>query len=239
MRKQPIEKAKDILGVIVIFAVLYLFYRSMWVLILLLPCVMVFRRERRKEKEHIRKSILNAQFKDMLESLSASLRVGYSMENALKECVSEMAMTHGEDSPICEELNLMLNQISIGMSAENIFREFALRSSVEDIDTFASVFSIAKRTGGDMVAIIRKTSDNIAGKIDTRSEIAVLISSKRLEQNIMTMIPIGIILYIDLTSGGLLDPLYGNLTGVVIMSICLAVYGAAVLLGRKLVRIEV
>ena len=239
MRKETLEKAKDILGVIVIFAVLYLFYRSMWVLTLLLPCVMVFRKERRKEKEHQRKAVLNAQFKDMLESLSASLRVGYSMENALKECASEMAVTHGEDSPICEELNLMLNQISIGMSVEHIFREFAMRSSVEDIDTFASVFSIAKRTGGDMVAIIRKTSDSIAGKIDTRSEIAVLISSKRLEQNIMTMIPIGIILYIDLTSGGLLDPLYGNFTGVVIMSICLAVYGAAVLLGRKLIRIEV
>ena len=239
MMKQSIEKAKDVLGVIVIFTVLYLFYRSMWVLILLLPCVMVFRKERRKEREHVRKTVLNAQFKDMLESLAASLRVGYSMENALKECAAEMAMTHGEDSPICEELRLMLNQISIGMTVENIFREFAMRSSVEDIDTFASVFSIAKRTGGDMVEIIRKTSDSIAGKIDTRNEIAVLISSKRLEQNIMTMIPVGIILYIDLTSGGLLDPLYGNLTGIVIMSICLVIYGAAILLGRKLIRIEV
>ena len=133
----------------------------------------------------------------------------------------------------------MVNQIGIGMSAEAIFREFAMRSAVEDIDTFASVFSIAKRTGGDMVAIIKETSDSIAGKLDTRSEIAVLISSKRLEQNIMTMIPIGIILYIDLTSGGLLDPLYGNLTGILIMSVCLCIYGAAVMLGRKLIRIEV
>ena len=90
-----------------------------------------------------------------------------------------------------------------------------------------------------MVAIIKETSDSIAGKLDTRSEIAVLISSKRPEQNIMTMIPIGIILYIDLTSGGLLDPLYGNLTGILIMSVCLCIYGAAVMLGRKLIRIEV
>lgn len=237
--KHSSDHIKDILGTAVIFAVLYLFYRSMWVITLLLPCVMVFRRERRKEREYSRKAVLNAQFRDMLESLAASLRVGYSMENALKECVREMSMTHGEDSPICEELHLMVNQIGIGMSAEAIFREFAMRSAVEDIDTFASVFSIAKRTGGDMVTIIKETSDSIAGKLDTRSEIAVLISSKRLEQNIMTMIPIGIILYIDLTSGGLLDPLYGNLTGILIMSVCLCIYGAAVMLGRKLIRIEV
>ncbi|MBR3402781.1 MAG: type II secretion system F family protein [Parasporobacterium sp.] len=237
--KHSSDHIKDILGTAIIFTVLYLFYRSMWVITLLLPCVMVFRRERRKEREYSRKAVLNAQFRDMLESLAASLRVGYSMENALKECVREMSMTHGEDSPICEELNLMVNQIGIGMSAEAIFREFAMRSAVEDIDTFASVFSIAKRTGGDMVAIIKETSDSIAGKLDTRSEIAVLISSKRLEQNIMTMIPIGIILYIDLTSGGMLDPLYGNLTGILIMSICLCIYGAAVMLGRKLIRIEV
>ena len=233
------EILKDLLGIVIIFAVLYLFYRSMWVFILLLPCMILFRRERRKEREFRRKAALNTQFRDMLESLAASLRVGYSMENALKECANEMLFMHGEDSPIYEELHLMINQTGIGMSAEQIFREFAQRSYVEDIETFASVFSIAKRTGGDMVEIIRKTSDSIAGKLDTRNEIAVLISAKRLEQNIMTMIPVGIILYIDLTSDGLLNPLYGNLPGILIMTVCLIVYGAAIMLGRKMIRIEV
>lgn len=148
-------------------------------------------------------------------------------------------MLHGEDSPIYKELTIMLNQISIGVSAEEIFRDFADRTQVEDIETFASVFSIAKRSGGDMVEIIKKTADDISAKIDTKNEIEVIISSKKLEQNIMMIIPVGIILYIDLTSGGLLDPLYGNIKGIMIMTACLAVYAAAILLGRRITRIEV
>ena len=237
--KKQMEKLKDVMIVPGLFGVLYLFYRSMWVLILLLPCILLFRAERRKDREYLRKAVLNSQFKDLLESLASSLRVGYSMENALKECLTELKVMHGEDSPICEELKLMLHQISIGMNVEAIFREFAARSGVEDIETFASVFSIAKRTSGDLVGIIRKTSDNISDKIDTREEISVLISSKKLEQQIMTMVPIGMIVYVNLTSGGLLDPLYGNPTGVLIMTVCLGIYLAAVLLGRRIIRIEV
>ena len=230
---------KNILVIAGIMAVLYLFYRSVWILILLLPCIVVCRRIRKKETEKRSRALLNAQFKDMLDSLAASLRAGYSIENALKECLREMTAVHGEDSPICKELKLMVNQVGIGVSAENIFRQFALRSHVEDIDTFASVFSIAKRTGGDMVEIINRTAADIGEKIDTRSEIGVLVSSRKLEMKIMMLIPAAIILYIDLTSSGLLDPMYGNLRGVIIMTVCLAVYAAAVLLGKKLTDIEV
>ena len=230
---------KNILITAGIMTILYLFYRSIWILTLLLPCIAVCRRINKKDAEKRSRAVLGTQFKDMLDSLAASLRAGYSIENALKECLREMAAVHGEDSPICKELVLMVNQVSIGISAESIFRQFARRSHVEDIDTFASVFSIAKRTGGDMVEIINRTAQDIGAKIDTKNEIGVLISSRKLEMKIMMLIPAAIILYIDITSSGLLDPLYGNLRGVIIMTVCLAVYGAAVLLGRKLTDIEV
>ncbi len=238
MRKST-DRLRSIMVYIVIFIVLYLFYKSIWVITLLLPCIIVYRRIHRRDMVLKRKALLSTQFKDMLDSLVASLRSGYSIENALKECAEEITMLHGGDSPIYKELNIMLNQISMGISAEEIFKDLADRTQVEDIETFASVFSIAKRSGGDMVEIIKKTADDISAKIDTKNEIEVIISSKKLEQNIMMVIPIGIILYIDLTSGGLLDPLYGNLTGVLIMTACLIIYGAAVLLGRRITRIEV
>ena len=230
---------KDIGVIAGLFVILYLFYRSMWVLTLLLPCIAVYRRISKNDNENKYRALLNVQFKDMLDSLAASLRAGYSIENALKECLREMTAVHGEDSPICKELKLMINQVSIGVPVEIVFKEFAIRSHVEDIDTFASVFSIAKRTGGDMVEIVNRTAGDIGSKIDTQNEISVLISARKLEMRIMMLIPAAIILYIDLTSSGLLDPLYGNLKGVIIMTVCLMIYGAAVLLGRKLTDIEV
>ena len=172
-------------------------------------------------------------------ALSSALQAGFSAENALQESWKEMRIVYGEEAPICKELTVMVNQISLGIPLETVFEEFSNRTCVEDIATFSSVFQIAKRTGGDMVAIIRKTADDIASKIDTKNEISVLISSKKLEQNIMSAMPLSIILYLEITSGGMLDPLYGNWKGVLIMSLCLIVYVFAYFLSRKIMDIEV
>lgn len=219
--------------------IIYLFYRSAFVLLALPPVVWIIHRELRKDRMIKNKNMLTVQFKDMLVSLTAALRAGYSVENGLRETLREMRITHGEGSEICRELLLMLNQLNVGLSAEEVFREFGERSDIEDIKTFAEIFSAAKRGGGDMVEIFRKTAADISEKTDTGAEIGVLISAKKLERNIMLLMPPAIIVYIDLTSSDLLDPLYGNAAGVAIMTTCLALYGAAWALSGKIIKIEV
>jgi len=239
MNTRMTEKLRTLLAAFVIAAVLYLFYRSLWALILLPPGFILYRRMRKNDLKQKRSDRLALEFRDMLESLIGLLRVGYSMENALQECLQEMLLMHGEQSPICQELKLMTSSLQVGFTIEQAFQEFALRSSVEDIETFAAVYSIAKKAGGDMVEILSRTSDNLAGRVQTRSEIAVLISSKKLEQNIMTLIPVGIILYMEVTSQGMLEPLYGNPLGVLIMTICLGIYLFSMWMGRRIIRIDV
>ena len=55
----------------------------------------------------------------------------------------------------------------------------------------------------------------------------------------MSVIPLGIILYMQLTSPGFLDVLYGNEMGICIMTACLALYLAAFQWGVRLTEIEV
>jgi len=239
MNTKMTEKLRTLLAAFVIAAVLYLFYRSLWALILLPPGFILYRRMRKNDLKQKRSDRLALEFRDMLESLIGLLRVGYSMENALQECLQEMLLMHGEQSPIGQELKLMTSSLQVGFTIEQAFQEFALRSSVKDIETFAAVYSIAKKAGGDMVEILSRTSDNLAGRVQTRSEIAVLISSKKLEQNIMTLIPVGIILYMEVTSQGMLEPLYGNPLGVLIMTICLGIYLFSMWMGRRIIRIDV
>lgn len=237
--KKSNELLKEIGAAAAVTAIIYLFYKSLFVL-LVFPLVFWFcRKYMKKEAEKRAKNNLNIQFKDMLVSLTAALRAGYSVENALKEACREMRSTYGAESEICRELNIMLNQLKVGFSAEAVFSEFARRGGTEDIETFASVFKIAKRSGGDMVQIMEKTSADISAKVDTRNEISVLISAKRLEQNIMMLMPAGMIIYINLSSDGLLDSLYGNAAGAAIMTACLALYALAWFLGKKITNIEV
>ena len=220
-------------------AILYLFYGTVIVLAAWPVIFVLCRRHMKKEALKQEKDRLNVQFRDMLISMTAAMRAGYSVENALKEAYKEMLITCEASSGICREMVIMLNQLKLGMTAEEVFAELAERSGIEDINTFASVFGIAKRSGGDMTRIISKTTSDISAKVDTRSEIAVVISSKRLELNIMLLMPAGIIVYMKLASGGLLDPLYKNAAGILIMTICLGLYALAWYLGQKITDIEV
>ena len=46
--------------------------------------------------------------------------------------------------------------------------------------------------------------------------------------------PMGILLYLKVTSPGYFDVLYGNVEGVCVMSVCLAVYLAAYALSERM-----
>ena len=104
---------------------------------------------------------------------------------------------------------------------------------------FAAVFSTAKRSGGDMDKIIQTSARMLGDKIDVRKEIETTLSSKKAEQMIMSLMPAGIILYLQLTSPGFLEVLYGNPFGVCAMTVCLGIYGLSYWLGKRIVDIEV
>ena len=65
------------------------------------------------------------------------------------------------------------------------------------------------------------------------------VASKRYEQTLMSFLPCGILLYLQLISPGFLEVLYTTALGAGVMTVCLAIYIAAVLWGRRIVDIRV
>ena len=69
--------------------------------------------------------------------------------------------------------------------------------------------------------------------------IAATLASRRYEQKIMNGIPFVIVLYLRLGGPGFMDPVYGNIVGVCVMTGCLLLYLGAWYLGRRMLEIEV
>ena len=90
-----------------------------------------------------------------------------------------------------------------------------------------------------MTQIIDRTIDVIGKRAEVEKEIDVMISGKRLEARIMEFIPFGIIAYIGVANPGFFAPLYGNITGIAIMTACMVVTIVAVMMSEKIVNIEV
>lgn len=220
-------------------AVSYLFYRSVIAFFLSLPAFYFFLKLRRESCTKKRKRELAAQFLSGMQSVSVALTAGYSVESAFEEALRELCRLYREDAMIVREFRYIVIQMGMNRSLESLLNGLAARSGIEDIRNFADIFSASKRTGGNLIAIIRNTVQCIAQKEETRREIDTCLASKRLEQNIMSLVPCLILVYVQMVSPGFLDGMYHNAAGILIMSVCLGVYVLAWFWGRKIVNIEV
>ena len=217
----------------------YLFYDSIWAFFLLLPFAAVSLQQKKEQLCKKRKQQLEIEFRDVILSVSSNLQAGYSIENAFQEAYKELVILYGKDSLMAHELNLLLRKIANNELLEDALLNLAKRSGVQDIRDFADIFQIAKRSGGNMRAIITNTAEIIGDKQAVRLEIDTVMSEKKLEQTIMRYIPFLIIFYISITSKGYFESLYHNLAGWLIMTAALVVYALACRLSDKILNIEV
>lgn len=220
-------------------AVDYLFYKNVWVLVFMLPVPALYLKWKKRQLIRERKKKLNYQFKDALNSLSVAVQAGYSVENAVSACARDLERLYEKNDDIMEEFHYIESQQRVSVPVEELFLDFGERSRVEDIENFAAVFYTAKRTGGDMDKVIQKVARMLGDKIDVKKEIEATLAAKKSEQMIMSLMPAGIILYLQVTSPGFLSVLYGNPFGICAMTVCLGIYGLAYWMGRRIVDIEV
>ena len=215
-----------------------IFYRSVWAWLVFSPLSILIPLGMKKVLCRKRKNQLGSQFKDAIMALSSALQAGYSAENAWREAWQEMICIYGENGWITREFAAMVKAISVNETPEQVLEEFAQRSGLEEIRSFAQVFRLAKRSSGDLVSIIDSTSRTISEKLRVREEIVTVTTARQLEQTIMSFIPAAIILYLRFAFVGFLDVLYEGVFGRMVMTICLLIYGGAVWWGRCMTRPE-
>ena len=117
-----------------------------------------------------------------------------------------------------------------------MMEELGRKSGVEQIGEFAQVFSIAKRSGGNVAGVIATTVQVIHRQVEARKEARTILAARRMEQRIMSLMPFCIVLYVKLGNPGYFDSLYHNLKGILIMSLCMGVYMAAWSLSERILR---
>lgn len=218
----------------------YIFYQNVIISLLFSLLALKYPAIRTRAIIRKRKRQLTMQFKDMLYSLSSAVSAGNSVERALVIARDDMVSQYGESNVfIVQELELMVSRISINLNIEDVFADFAERSGLEDIRTFADIFEVAKRTGGNLVQIIRQTTDVIADKIEVETEIDTALSGKKMEQKVVTVMPIALTLFMTVSTDGFMDPIFNTLSGRLVATVALAMILAGALWSNSITNIEI
>lgn len=218
----------------------YLFYHN--ILVSFFSIIIIFPMEKYYKKFliHKRKQELNNQFRDVLYSIAASVSVGRQMPEALLEAKENMILIYPEHSPIVLELSQIVTRVYFNReSEEDVLRDFAKRSQIEDILNFVDVYFTCRATGGDLEKVVMKASEIIMDKITIYKEIHTLTSQKRFEAKILTMIPLVVILFLQMTSPAYLSIMYESILGRVLMTISMISIGMAYYFILKITDIKV
>ncbi len=213
--------------------VAYFFFNSIWGIIPgALIGVMTYRKIAGswKEKERIK---LLSDFGTLIETVAAALSSGMSLENAFIGAGKDLSSVYGKNEVIMKELTVIEKKLRMGLSLHGALYEFADKYDQEEIRDFAGVILSVRKTGGNVIKIIKKTSETITSRIELIEEMNVMVASKRLEQRIMTCMPFMIVVYLRISNPKYMLPLYGNIGGVIVMCAALAGVFLADYIGGK------
>lgn len=235
-RTELVKFSAYALGIVMFLA--YLCYDSILFAILLFPFVPYYLYTKKYKLLDERRWKLNVQFCDGINCISSALESGYSIENAIAEAYNDMKLTYDESEEIMQEFRIITRSLGNNMSVEEAFTGLAERSGLEDIQSFADIFATAKRTGGNIMAIIRSTADVIHTRVELKRELKTVIASKKYEADIMKLIPFAMLIYLRVFSPDMVSALYGNRFGAVFMTVVLVIYLILCRISDYVVKIE-
>ena len=229
-----------LLAAAVIFTVGFIFYRNILLACLLCPLALRYPKMKIKEIIRKRKNELNHQFKDMLYALAYSLSAGKSVERAFTDVLNDLLMIYPDNNThIIAEVEMMIRKLTVNEPIEAVLEDFAKRSHLEDVANFVDVFHTCKRTGGNMVEIIKNTSNIINDKIEIKEEITTMLSARRFEQKVLNIMPILMIVLLSVSAADYMEPVFTTAAGKVVMTLAILLLGVAYWVSKKVMHIEI
>ena len=229
-----------IIGAIVGSVILFAFYKipllSM-VGALIAGIANIFMGIQRAKRKRLRN--LRVQFYDLLEAMNVSLRAGNQLLKSLMSARKDLELIYSENSDIIIELDLILNQFRNNVPMSEGFNDFAQRCGLEDVESFASIYSTIEGKAERADEIVRETQQIISEKMRIEMEIETLMTAAKSEAMIMLFLAVFILLVIGYAGAGFMDSLYQPGVGRLVATGGLTVFIISYFLMRKFSDIEV
>lgn len=185
-----------------------------------------------------RRRELNTQFRDFLENFSTSLGAGKTVVDAIQSSYTDMMVQYEENAYILKELAIIQEGIRNNVDLEELFSDFGERSGNEDIISFANVFAISYRRGGNMKDTIRNTYDILSDKLEINEDIETMITANKNELNVMMVMPVALIGVIKVMSPEFGEK-FSTVSGIIATTVGVVMFVVAYFVGQKIMKIKI
>ena len=181
---------------------------------------------------------LRVQFFDLLEATAVSMRAGSPFMKALHSARNDLLLIYAEDSDIITEIDIIIGKFNNAVPVSEAFSDFAERSGIDDIESFASIYATIEGKSGREDEIVRETQQIIADKMEIEMEIDTLLTAAKTELNIMLFMPLVILGVIGYAGAGFMDAIYTTGVGRIVSTGGLIVFILSYIMAKKFSNIK-
>lgn len=186
-----------------------------------------------KRRIRIRIERFNEGLPDMITTIVGSLRSGYSFSQALKTVAEEC------ESPIKEEVTLMLKEMNYGITMEDALYNLSTRMPSNDLEMMIQTVLIQRQVGGNLATVLEIIVKTIRDRNKIQRQVQTLTAQGRLSGRVIGGLPIVLGGVIYLINPEYINALFTNPLGIIIMSVGIASGITGFILINKLTKIEV
>ena len=166
-----------------------------------LPIVHVFRaRAKRMVK-------VEQQLPDALDLIGRALRAGHAFPTAVKMVSDEL------NDPIGGEFRTLFDEVNYGVSMHTALLNLAARIPVTDLRYFVIAVLIQRETGGNLAELLDNIAAIIRARLKLFGQVRVLSAEGKLSAWILTLLPIGVALMMNVVNPGYIGVLWKDPMG--------------------------
>lgn len=181
---------------------------------------------------------LKSQFRDMLEALTTNLSAGKNVNDSFHSVYEDLKIQYDDGAYILKELEVIISGMANNVDIEEILYDFGERSGCEDISSFANVFKICYRKGGNIKDTIRNTHNILSEKMEINEDIETVVTANKTEQTIMMFMPIVLIAIIKFMSPDFAAN-FTTAAGIGATTVAVVLFVASYFIGKTVLDIKV
>ena len=186
-----------------------------------------------RHKKRMRLVAFNTQLEDALQSMSSSLKAGFSINQALETVAQE------HPRPISVEFRLLVQEIRLGVHLEKALQNMEDRMQSEDLELVSTAIITARQTGGNLTAIFERLAGVIRERTRIQGKIRSLTAQGTLQAYIVGSMPFILMFAMNYVAPKMMSVFFENVIGILLIAAVVLLVGIGFLSIKKITKIDI
>ena len=173
------------------------------------------------------------QFPEALDLMGRAMRAGHAFPSAIRMVAEEMP------APLGRDFRVLFDEINYGVPANDALAHLAERVPIADVSYFVVAVMIQRESGGNLAELLDKIAALVRERLRLLGEIRTLSVEGRLSALILTALPFGVGLVVNIVNPEFMAVLWTDPMGLRMVGVSLAMMAAGIFWMRRIIRIRV